>query len=510
MHHSSAQHMFQLFDGYRNAYGLYKLDESDVDADGKAKGKGTNINKVLDIDLWHKHLAGELRLGVIPIDQKSMVKWGCIDIDEYTGLQYQDLYDRVNEKNLPLVLCRTKSSGVHCYLFLSDWTKASLVRRKLHEMAAAIGHGNAEVFPKQDKVMYEQGDLGNWVNMPYYHASRTLQYGFNPENVVHSFKIEEFLRYAAEKTISSAQLARIKVHVEHESFPDGPPCLNFLAKEGIPEGMRNDTMFNIAIYAKKVNPDGFQPLVEEYNTKYLNPPLSSKEILDIIKSVDAKDYGYTCNKPPIKTYCDKTKCRGCKFGIGNSSAGLPVMGSLTKYNSSPPIWFVEIEEGGRLKLSTDELQQPYHFQRAAMEQLNKMPMVPKREVWGAVINNLMANLMVIEAPADASPTGVLWEMLEEFCLQRSQVENECLLRGLVWTNKGYHYFRLRDLMDYLLRKKFNELTRNFISHFIKEKGGVAKAINIKGKCVQVLMIEEFKDLAKPIETPDFEVEDDPF
>ena len=507
--HPSVQHFYQLFDGYRKAYGLYKLDDEDSGInDSKAKGHGVNIAHPVTVELWHKHLIGELRLGIIPINEDNKVKWGCIDIDEYTGLNYKALYDRVIEKKLPLTLCRTKSGGIHCYIFLEDWTNASLVRRKLGEMAAAIGHGQSEIFPKQDRVMYEKGDLGNWVNMPYFNDHRTLQYGIDPENG-QGLAIEDFVRYAYDNKISSAKLRKLVIHSDIEAFTEGPPCLNFLAAEGIPEGTRNDTLFNVAIYCKKVSPDNWKPMVEDYNARYFKPALSAKEVIAVIRSVDTKDYGYTCNRVPLKTYCDKSKCRTCKFGIGRGSAGLPVMGSLTKYNSQPPIWFVEIEDGGRLVLSTEELQQPYGFQKAAMDQLNIMPVVPKRETWNILVSNLMANVMVIEAPPEASPAGVLWDLVEDFCLTRSQDEPDCLLRGLVYTNAKYHFFRLKDFMEFCQRKKFVDFGRNEISHNLKERGAKTTQKNIKSKCVGVIQLKAFDPIDDELETEDFET-DNPF
>ena len=47
------------------------------------------------------------------------------------------------------------------FLFLKDWEPAALVREYLMEMSIALGFSGCEIFPKQDKILAERGDVGN-------------------------------------------------------------------------------------------------------------------------------------------------------------------------------------------------------------------------------------------------------------------------------------------------------------------------------------------------------------
>ena len=50
------------------------------------------------------------------------------------------------------MLCRSKSGGAHIYLFIDEPVSASLLQRKLRQLAASIGFGQAEIFPKQTQL----------------------------------------------------------------------------------------------------------------------------------------------------------------------------------------------------------------------------------------------------------------------------------------------------------------------------------------------------------------------
>ena len=40
----------------------------------------------------------------------------------------------------------------------------------LQQIAAALGYGGSEIFPKQVKLHLERDDVGNFLNLPYYNA----------------------------------------------------------------------------------------------------------------------------------------------------------------------------------------------------------------------------------------------------------------------------------------------------------------------------------------------------
>ena len=60
-----------------------------------------------------------------------------------------------------------------------------------------------------------------------------------------------------------------------------------------------------------------------------------------------------------------------KFGIG-AGAQNAAIGNLRKYNSTPPVWFMDVNSEP-VELDTDGLMNQSMFQKACMEQINFMP-----------------------------------------------------------------------------------------------------------------------------------------
>ena len=104
-----------IFEGLDIAYGTYKIEKAR--GDGKQAGKAMVVRQPPTDDLWKKHLEGvEPSLGIIPIRADNTCIWGVIDIDQYP-IDHKGLVDKIRKLKLPLVVCRSKSGGAHCFLF---------------------------------------------------------------------------------------------------------------------------------------------------------------------------------------------------------------------------------------------------------------------------------------------------------------------------------------------------------------------------------------------------------
>ena len=167
---SLAEEFSIRYAGLRQAYGTFTAN-NETREDGKASGKNITISKELSdkdlLKLWENHLSGQQSVGIVPIDEHNKCVWGAIDVDEYQ-LDLKDLALKVAKQKLPLVLCRSKSGGAHIYIFLVEPIPASMLQRKLRQLAAAIGYGGAEIFPKQTQLLLDRGDRGSTLNMPYF------------------------------------------------------------------------------------------------------------------------------------------------------------------------------------------------------------------------------------------------------------------------------------------------------------------------------------------------------
>ena len=73
-----------------------------------------------------------------------------------------------------------------------------------------------------------------------------------------------------------------------DDVKDGPPCLQVLLKQGFPEGTRNNGLFNVGVYLKKSNPEKWEEEIEDYNRKYVIPPLPAGEVLSLISTLKKK------------------------------------------------------------------------------------------------------------------------------------------------------------------------------------------------------------------------------
>lgn len=487
--HELLAHFAVLFQGHENAYGIYELGNT-VRADGKLKGKGTTIKEKLLPTHWDNHLNGVKQLGIIPINEESLCRFGAIDIDDYE-VNRDKLNQMIVKHKLPLVQFRSKSGGAHLFLFTSQHVPALLMQQKLKEIAAFIGYGNSEVFPKQIQLLKDRGDVGGWINMPYFNGHHSDRYAYEAKSNKQLTAVE-FLHYVKDFIISEEQLINLKLESSQE-FTDGPPCLQHLVLKGFPEGTRNNGLFNLGLYAKKLNPDKWKQLTEEYNAKYMSPQLSPAEVLTIINSIEKKEYKYTCKTQPLCSFCNATLCRSRKHGIGNSTQ-MPIFNSLTKIEADPPIWFIDVDGGGRLELTTDDIQTPLKIQKKCLDVLNIMIPLVERKQWQPIIAELLETLHVVTVPKEATPKGILMQMLEEFCLSRSADGDnpEVLLRGLVFNSSGRHYFRINDFLDYLGRKRFDELSRGKIIATLRDHDVTPSRVAVKAKSVPVYSIKMFE------------------
>ena len=261
------------------------------------------------------------------------------------------------------------------------------------------------------------------------------------------------------------------------------------------------------MYLRKAYPDSWESEILTYNAKYLVPPLPLTEVNLVAKQLQKKDYAYKCKDAPINAYCNSDVCRTRKFGIEVGLAGTEIA-NLRKYNSSPPIWFLDVN-GTPLELDTEGLMLQGAFQRACVEQLNFMPRTMSKPTWEARINQLLTDMSetdgsIVEVSQDASIQGQFYEFLEEFCtaMQKAESREEILLRR-PWTDEeeSLIYFRLKDFEAYLRKNKFFEYKSHKIAQRLRDINGTATSLKIKGKATRVWSIPSYETYVGSIATP---------
>ena len=467
-----------IFEGLDVAYGQHQSEGKR--ADGKQEGKSYIVKKIVTEELWEAHIAGEgPSLGIIPIMADNTARWGCIDIDTYP-IDYRSIINSFRKLQIPLVPCRSKSGGLHLFLFFKKPIAAKLIREKLREVAAALGYADVEVFPKQSTILIEKGDLGNFLNLPYYNAKNSTRYAYKDDGTAAS--LLEFIELYNKYSIDD--IDKVAIQVSGDVIKDGPPCLQQLCTQGFPEGTRNNGLFNIGVYLRKFDADNWKILLEEYNRNYMTPPLAAAEVILIQKQLEKKDYNYRCKEPPINSYCNAKVCRTRKHGIGGNGASLE-FSALTKLQTDPPVWFLDVGDT-RMELQTEELQIQTKFQKKCMNSLDTMPPLVKQSVWQEIVERLMNNLIKIPVSDDGSLAGQFEAHLQEFCTDRAQALNrdELLLRK-PWTEEGTTWFRLKDLQDYLTRNKFTFFNTGQLVQALRHLKGKSEKYNLKGRTVRV-------------------------
>lgn len=489
-----------IFRGLDLAYGTYAVSGN---KNGKQTGKAQIVRTSRTTKLWEEHLSGKgSAIGIIPINESSQCVWGCIDVDEYVGLDHKVLVEKVRKLELPLVVCRSKSGGAHIFLFTKDWLSAKDMQETLKNMASALGYNGSEIFPKQVYLNVEKGDTGNFLNLPYYTIETGMRYVIQDDGSAGT--LEEFFALYEKYAQDPEELLSFEIKSEPDTdFKDVPPCLQALFKQGFEEGSRNNGLFNVGVYLRKAFPKTWDSEIQKFNSQYFDPPLSLDELNTVAKQLEKKDYTYKCSDQPIKSFCNKELCATRKYGVQSLVTNTAV-GNLRKYNSNPPLWFLDVNSHP-VELDTESLMMQPKFQKACIEQLNYIPPSVSKPQWETRLNGLLSNMTetegsIMEASEDSNIDGQFYEYLEEFAhhLQRAESRDEIYLRR-AWTDeeKAKTYFRIKDLMNHLKKNKFYEYKLHQVAQRLKDIGGEACQLKVKGKSLRVWGIpaqfeEEFK------------------
>ena len=209
-------------------------------------------------------------------------------------------------------------------------------------------------------------------------------------------------------------------------------------------------------------------------------------------------------------------CRSRLHGVVSAVQGATVA-NLRKYNSTPPVWFLDVS-GEPLELDTEALLSQPTFQKACMEQLNFMPRSVRKETWEARISALLNEMKendaaIIEVAEDASTSGQFYDYLEEFCrhLQQAQEREEILLRR-PWTDEEAKltYFRLRDFENFLKKNKFFEYKSHKIAQRLRDINGSSTVMKISNRSVRVWAIPAHRNTDHEFNTPNLQTEKEPF
>ena len=149
------------------------------------------------------------------------------------------------------------------------------------------------------------------------------------------------------------------------------------------------------------------------------------------------------------------------------------------------MWFLSLDGITKpLELETEDLQNQIRIQRRCMEQINIMPKIIKAPSWTEKIGAILGN--ATHTPVKGvSNTEQFIEYLKEWCTNKgAAATKEEIALGKPWLNREAngnrkHHFLLKDLEDFLQKKKFTVFHRNKMVRIIEQElKGVKKTIQL--------------------------------
>ena len=388
----------EIYRGLENRYGLFGGFGDTNPKTGKQTKKCT---VPYGDPPYNAHLEGKEKIGIYPWRTDKKVAWGCIDVDDYTGLDIPGLAKQVHDLGLPGVITRSTNGGAHIWFIFVNDVNAKQLRNKLRDIRDLLElDPKTEIFPKQDDIDIKSGNLGNFVFIPYSGGARGLNYAYNHETGEAILTIEEFEKYVEANKLDSVNELKItkkkkqsvvndQTHIEplqeyqdqdlqlKDFIDEAPPCLRSILdiKGGFADEGRNNALYGYAVLSKKAKGKAVKTDLEAAN-KTFQTPLPDRDLNTIIKSVNTKDYQYKCKDIPLETYCAKEECLMMKFGIGAEAKEKSYFDD-----------FVYVKEGSKvIKLKPTlrelELQEAKNQMNSDIGKINRGSRnVPAGEIW---------------------------------------------------------------------------------------------------------------------------------
>ena len=489
------------FTGLERNFGTADLKKSEIDsATDKLKPVYFWAHRHLSKQNYLSHLSGEISIGIQPCDDKGMAKFGAIDIDDkqhsYKNFPYKQYLDIISEHKLPLVPVKSKSGGLHLYVFLKEPVKAVFIRNFLEKFLFILKlPTNIEIYPKQTELGKDSdGEWvnGQFINLPYY--NKTERTGFNLDGT--AFTFEQFVEVIEANTFTADELEEIGIdHTRKllqggsEEFNDGPPCLGILTKSKLRDG-RDRFLYNYAVFAKKKYPDNWEQMVIAAPAKYFETDANGiiswteEKTKKKLKSWNREIKGHTCNEDPIQAVCLKAECRNRKFGyISDKKKIFPALSGLQKITYSEPQYTfnVTLNDGQ----TTKEVRAKTIKQIIMQDEIraiigNAAGIIPpkiKATEFQDVLDTLFPPKMTTSPPKGTTDEELLTEYLTDY-LKGAKAENFASFKsGATLIEDGEAYFVYKNFYNSLKNKDWKidkSITAEIMTRLFKADFGILK------------------------------------
>ena len=348
--------LFKLFEGDNTKYLKSSLTGED-DERGKKSADYLTVHESVTTDLWRQHLNGKLRLGLRP-EIDGQCKWGCIDVDpnnykDYSEKKYVEI---IKKYKLPFVPVKSKSGGLHIFVFFNDFADVDKVIAKLSEI-------NQQYFLAQEIFPCNKA-----VNMPYHNEQATMEYAFDDNNT--PVLVGKFIELAKKKMLAPKDFFDLKVEeYEAESqWSNYPPCVQKLIQEGWSGTNRNNFLFNVLVLETKkdqsLSVQQLEQIALSRNAQIFRKPLPTGEVVALAKSVSKGGYQFQCppKHPEYQPICNKDLCKTRSLGIGDAVPDIIDAFDNIKYiQDTKNIWYQFDFKGQHVTVTPDDMKDEKSF-----------------------------------------------------------------------------------------------------------------------------------------------------
>ena len=328
----------ELFDGSKNKYGIFKpsgLKRSDGKVEGRYDWKEFPADGN-ELPMWQDHINGKESIGMVPIRKDSTCSFGVIDVDKIASPEEANkVLEIIKSWNLPFTPFRSKSGGVHAYLFIDGSVQAKELKQRLTALSLKLGRpkNTIDIFPVQTRL--SEDGKGNQINMPYFdykNEDSPKRWAIKNYNINDLIPLEEFLTMPITKiTLKELQEVGIK------KISDYPPCMDYYFENKVHEGERDKALLQFGCVARKMfgeDEDKIRDAMSKFMTDHFasNDGFDSnqfaKKVSQTMKQRDKEDrkdeediwqVRNVCKQIADLGHCDKVGCRSRKFGLVEKS-----------------------------------------------------------------------------------------------------------------------------------------------------------------------------------------------
>ena len=483
----------KIFTGLERNFGFCNISNGYTDPDtGKIKFRsgdyGWSGKPITDED-YQQHLDGKKSIGIQPCNDNDLAKFGAIDIDPkvYKDLDIKFYLDTIQEKELPLIPVRSKSGGLHLYLFTKQFIKAKEIKDFLEQVLFLFKLPiTTEIFPKQTKLgSNTDGDKinGNFINLPYFNKNERV--ALDPSGKEMEFNL--FLNCVELNKVSPEDLKKISDNLIQkaltggaEEFKDGPPCLEVLSKNKMEDG-RDRFLYNYMVFAKKKYPDNWGKMVLKAGRNYFefDEVWTDDHIEKKIKHWEKQEKGHSCHDPLLAPVCVKSECVKRDFGImSDKKITWPRLSNLIKVDFKPdPEYYFDVErdDGETVTVhakDVNKIKDQQELRSLIMAQADDIPPPIKGMEFYEIIKALVATQDTVQPAPGTTPMEILKKHLKQYIHSTNATSYNSFKSGNVLKDETYAYFVFdeffNDLKDNEWRKDASRTSYMITKMFEKE------------------------------------------